>query len=50
VLVDVLLWVWPVLGLIISRHFYLELAPVVLAAAARRAWIAMRPKAQSRGP
>ncbi len=38
---DVLLWTWPVTGLIISQHLDVELAPVVLALAAHRAFRAM---------
>ncbi len=38
---DVLLWTWPVTGLIISQHLDLELAPVVLALAAHRAFQAI---------
>jgi hypothetical protein len=49
-LADVLLWTWPVLGLIISLHLHLELAPIILAVAARRAWKAMLPTAQSPAP
>ncbi len=41
-LTDVLLFGWPVLGLLIALKFYLELAPVMLALAAWRATKAMR--------
>jgi alpha-1,2-mannosyltransferase len=42
VLTDVLLFGWPVLGLLIALKFYLELAPVMLCLAAWRAAKAMR--------
>ncbi len=43
---DVLLWTWPVTGLIISQHLDVELAPVVLMLAAHRAFLAAsNPKA-----
>jgi alpha-1,2-mannosyltransferase len=35
---DVLLFVWPMLGLAISLNAYLELAPIILAISAKRAW------------
>jgi hypothetical protein len=38
---DVLLWTWPVTGLIIALHAYLELAPLIIAATAWRAALAM---------
>jgi len=34
---DILLWSWPVLGLIIAFHFFVEITPVVLALTAWRA-------------
>jgi hypothetical protein len=39
---DVVLWIWPVLGLIIALNAYLELTPLVLCLSARRAWRAGR--------
>ncbi len=36
-LTDILLWTWPVIGLIISLHLYIELAPPVLVASYWRA-------------
>jgi len=42
VLTDVLLFCWPVLGLLIALKFYLELAPVILALTCWRAAKAMR--------
>jgi hypothetical protein len=41
-LTDALLWGWPVLGLLIAFHAYLELAPVILCLSAWRAARAMR--------
>jgi hypothetical protein len=44
VLEDVLLFGWPVLGLVIALKFYVELAPVILCLAAWRAARALGPK------